>query len=308
MRLSDLETTLRKNYDRRRIEPECREKVLRFLRERSSVADQDEEHIKLFTKVAKSAYLENQTGFEWHLVERLLGYHLEGVDIGKVVFERTREERTHRLYIHLAHHAVELIDQANFRNRRIPPNSRKKWLREGLNLADLIALEGEGEPNLVRATKRRGAELAFSLYFETEDLTYAEDGYRRFQELCTTSTEVSETEEILFQKRSLYVARVLSRLATGDRKESDNIYRWAMRSYETSDPNLPCQSHQFAFRLYNHARAAEEIAEIKKDRSWKGRALVCYKEFLEYQREHREERINPVLERHANDFVAKARR
>src|SRR3989344_531034 len=148
MRLSELERMLRQNYDRKQIEPGCRDEVLRYLRQRSSVADQDVENVKLFTKVAKAAYLENQTGFDWHLVERLLGYHLEGIELGRVIFERTQDERTRRLYIHLAHHAVELIDQANFRNRRIPSNSRKKWLQEGLNLADLVAVEGE--PSITR--------------------------------------------------------------------------------------------------------------------------------------------------------------
>ncbi|MBI2102386.1 hypothetical protein HYT55_00985 [Candidatus Woesearchaeota archaeon] len=306
MRLSDLEQMLRRNYDRKQIDPQCRDKVLRHLRQRSSVADQDVEHVKLFTKVAKSAYLENQTDFDWHLVERLLGYHLEGIELGRVIFERTKDERTHRLYIHLAHHAVELIDQANFRNRRIPPNSKQKWLQEGLNLADLVAVEGE--PSIARVTKGRGAELAFSLYFETGELSYAERGYQKFEELCIPGAETSETEAIIFQKRSLHVAKVLNRLVTGGRKNSTDLYRWAMRSYETSDPNLPCQSHQFVFRLYDHARAAEEIARFNNDRAWKGRALVCYKEFLEYEQEHREERINPALERHAREFINAARR
>ncbi len=304
MKLSDLEKTLLREYDSKQISPSVRGMVMEYLRGHPSVQDDDPEHIKLFTKVAKNAYFNNREGFDWSLVDRLLTYHDEGVEAGRRANKESPSLKWKNLYVHMAAHAVGLIHKATYVDLQIPHSSRQQWWRRGVDLADLVENDSEDRSeDLVISAKEMGAVLAFKLYFDSNNLDYAERGYKSIDEVCSLRKNRPDTYPLTLTERQSQASRVLVRLIT-DRKTTQNDLRlWANRVYEVTSEKLPHPPKVIAYCLYNHAVAAEEIYKITKDPLWGERAVDAYYQFFNYRRSHNDEKFPAPLERHAGWFL-----
>ncbi len=304
MKLSDLEKTLRRGYDSKIISPSLRGMVMEYLRGHPSVQDQDPEHIKLFTKVAKNAYFNNREGFDWSLVDRLLTYHDEGVEAGKRANKQSPELKWRNLYVHMAAHAVDLIHKATYVDRQIPHSTRQQWWHRGLDLANVVENDSKDKTeDLVLSAKQIGSVLAFNLYFDSDNLDYAERGYKSIDTVCSLRKNRPDTYPLTLTERQSQASRVLVRLILGQKTTQNDLLLWANRVYEATSVELPHPPERTAYRLYNRAVAAEEVYKITKDRLWKERSLDSYYRFFDYRKGHINEQFPASLERHAEWFV-----
>ncbi len=307
MKLSDLENTLRREYDSRQISPSVRGMVLEYLGRYPTVRGEDLISIKVFTKVAANAYLHDRTGFDRSLVDRLLTYHDEGIEAGREKYCKTQAEKFHTLYIHLASHAVELINKSVLFDKEMPKSTKERVLRRGLDLVELIQTEAkEKDSDQVITATTDGAYLAFHLYTETNDLRYAEQGYHALEKVCAAGGIGPQGYSFAINKRSILTSRVSQRVSIdGERKD---IILWAKRAYEAADDDLPFPTTELVHRLYSRAKAAEMLYKATQNQTWKKRALRGYYRLMDYRKEHPDEQFSADADRYARWFITRESR
>jgi len=304
MKLSDLEKTLRQEYDSKRISPAVRGIVLEYLRGHPSVREEDLVSVKVFTKVAANAFLDDHTDFNLSLVDRLLTYHDEGIVAGREKYQQTQAGKFHSLYIHLASHAVELIDELMFSDKEMSKEHKVRLLRRGLDLVELVQTEADkDDSDHLLCTKREGVRLAFHLYTETGDLRYAEQGYQAMEDICSSNACDPTGYSVVLNHRSIFASKVRAQLCKDSRAKRSDVVLWATRAYEAADDDLPFPAVDRGHHLYHRASAAEDLYRMTQNNTWKKRALRAYGRFLEYRQEHLEEQSPPYLESHAQSFV-----
>lgn len=309
MKLSDLEKTLCREYDSKQISPAVRGMVMEYLRGHPSVQGEDAESIKVFTKVAKRVYLNDPESFDWSLVDRLLTYHEEGIEAGRREYQETQVRRFHILYVHLAGHAVEIIDKMCYSDQMVPAAVKERLFQRGLDLVALVqneAREVEEVDNLI-PTIEHGAKMAFGLYFETNDLKYAEQGYQALEQVCGLLSDPTALQ-FAVNTRSILTSKVLRKLKGDVKTERKDVVLWATRAYEAASDDLPLPSSKIANRILSRASAAEDLYNLTRNNTWKKRALRCYGKFLEYCGEHPEEQVSPGPERYARSFIKRESR
>ena len=271
--MASIESLIETNYNRIN-NKDCKEAVIKFIKETPTVIDRDITFIKRLTKVAYHVIQADKSSLD-SLLERIYQFTSEGLSKIDPEINTLTESNLYTIKSHLSNYA------GGFAKILYEKNKDKCWGEKAYkNYIKAASMNMDKDQNLSAHSYKSAAMVAESLFKETEEIYWAVRWYECARLAAEIGLNVDKMEAAVNYRSMGDAAKTMFDL-TDDKK-------WLeieINAYEQSAEYAKCTDSFFFAKSYLYAAIASNFAFRKLDnrnRELARRSIDSYNKFLDY--------------------------